>query len=288
MKRFLSVFLTVIMVTVSAASAFAENTPACSTNNFEFSTIARFSNSQEILDSVATTEKEQAYMENEISILESFGLGEFELSGVEKCDEDNVYLLRFENYLDRVSVEVYEDGSVQLNCEEGEKKDVILKTARGELFHNGVKVFENSPSGAKGFTFSTTTACPYGNSSDYSYSAGATNKPNMALGNFLKNMTVAAVVAILFTAITGGGSLAALGYAALSSIATGMIQYAVLYDPYQTALSCKINTYYHKSTKSYSINNTLKVKKQIIKWYIGKNYKTYRNTITLFTYGVWG
>ena len=246
---------------------------------------------------------------NEIKIMEDMGLASFDLTSINISEDDINYTLQYEDIINVVSVRELADNSIELHFTEGEKEDFVVKTADGKIILNGNEVLfteetfhEYSPlsvdesfyeyppiSLSAGFTYITTSTCPYGSASDYSHLSSTTSVANVTLGTYLRNMTAGAVVAVLAGIVLGGiGSIAAAGTALLSGAATSLIATAVTYNPNSQNLSYSATTYYHKNTKTYEINSTQKVKKIVTYWYAYKNYINHAKTTTLYTYGLWG
>jgi len=282
-----------ILATESAPVFQSENSKLLS-SDAEIEDLANVANlSADIKENIKT----------DINVLEENGLSGFDLTEINISNEEVFYTLEFEDITDIVSVKILQNGSTQLHFIEGSKEDILIKTASGKLYLNGNEVTfsENNQnvsvatvdssivSPCAGFTFSTTATCPYGSAADYTYSAGNKNNANVAVGNFIKNITTGTLVSIMFAAMTASGITAgALIAGTLTGVAGSIINYAVNYNPSSQNLSFKSTTYYHKSTKAYAINNTLKVKKVITKWYSEKNYSNFVKNDTSYTYGVWG
>jgi len=119
------------------------------------------------------------------------------------------------------------------------------------------------------------TSCPYGTPTDYTKSAGSFNNSNVALTDFLKNLSFSAVLA-LFGAI----NLPAGVVFGFSSIVYSGLQEA---SPNSKGLSYKDTKTWHKSCGSasggYISAFGAYVTKHSTKWYAEKNYNKYKYTV---------
>lgn len=302
LKKSMSCILIIMLVLLSGASVFALGDSVKVSNDIvENKMISDISEIQELTNGDYISEEEEETIISEINVMEEMGLSGFNLTDINVSEDNISYVLNHNNINTIVSVNKMLNGSVELYFVENDKEDILLKTADGRLFLDGQEIIINFSSEddligvnsgvtmpRAGFTYSTTTECPYGSPSQYSYYAGSKNVADLTLPKAIAEMTKTAIVSIMKNALFSGTNLLALGAAVLTDVAESMIEYAINYDPNEDILSFKSNTYYHNSTHSYTINNTLKVKKVITEWYIGQNYAVADSSTVHFVYGIWG
>lgn len=301
-KKAISVLLVITMLLTSVSVSFAD--PGLESSNGSKNWINTKEDIMEISGlSFISDDLEETIMD-EVSIMEYAGLTGYDLTGVELLSDGDVeYTLEYMDVVTKVKVQRLFDGTVELNYVEGEKENTVRITPDNGFYVDGHKmdmdfagaVFSESQMSEDemlpraGFTYSVSKTCPYGSINDYTHPHGGTKYKEFNLNDQLCEFTVALLANIIMSYYMSSlGIMAELVPDMAIESARTLIRSATGMDQYTRYLSCAVNTYYHNSTQSYTINNTLKVKRHRVIWYYNSDYTNYAGTENWYEYGIWG
>ena len=289
-RKSISYALAIVLVLSSFCYVFASTGHIESNENVKVFDINKF-----FIEDNVSSDMQSKILE-EVAILDEYGAFSSDIVDIIITDEDISYVLDIGSPYTIAKVDKIFNGSVGVRFIEGEKEDYLLKDLDGKLFLDGKELESANSVGtyteqsqSRAFTYVSTTICPYGSASQYNYYAGANNDPDLTVEKAIAQMTKAALKSILMDVIFDPtATVASVLSNALLSAAEALVEYAEEYNPTTQVLSYKSYTYYHNSTNSYTINNTLKAKKLIVEWYIGPNYWRISHSNVYYTYGIWG
>lgn len=176
--------------------------------------------------------------------------------------ETPTYTVHFGDITDTVEVLYAKDGCYTVKCIEGDKENILSKTAKGEIFLNGKKVEfsidnDNMPehfSSERIAPLATETwfqkTCPYGNPSDYSHRLTSYDYSVAAVhfNMMLKDLTTYTFCAVMASSIASWTAIAAING---TEFATGFIfNELVNINAYSTAVSYTARVYTHRNYTS--------------------------------------